>query len=120
VQANHETLGGTVNETERRADTRRNVSDASPLRRARFVGGAEANVADVSAAGLFVQTLQRARPGTPVYLTFPGVPWLPRQRGTVARCFVCDLGGEEGVAYGVAVQLTTRVPELRELATQPG
>jgi hypothetical protein len=113
-------MGGDVNGRERRADTRCGVEKASPLRRARFVGGADADVADVSAAGMFVETAQRTRPGTSVYLSFPGVPWLPRQRGTVARCFVSRLSGEQGVAYGVAVHLATRLPELRELATQHG
>lgn len=106
--------------SERRTDPRSVVQTQSPLRKARFVGGADADVSDVSAAGVFVETAQRTRPGTSVYLAFPGVPWLPRQRGIVSRCFVSRLAGEQGVAYGVAVQLSTRTPELRELATQVG
>ena len=113
-------MGGDVSGRDRRTDTRCLVEALSPLRRARFVGGADAIVTEVSAAGIFVETAQRTRPGTSVYLSFPGVPWLPRQRGTVARCFVSRLAGEHGVAYGVAVHLATMVPELRELATQHG
>jgi hypothetical protein len=88
------------------------------LSRARFIGGAEARVHDVSASGLLVLTTQRTRIGLPVYLQFPGVEWLPRQRGTVARCYVSCLSGDPGVEYGVAVHLSTPLSQLWELVTQ--
>ena len=65
-------------------------------------------------------TRQRTAPGMGVYVQFPDVHWLPRQRGVVVRCFVEKLGGEEGVEYGVGIQLTAACPELRELATLGG
>jgi hypothetical protein len=88
------------------------------LSRARFIGGAEARVRDVSASGLLVLTTQRPRLGMPVYLQFPGVEWLPRQRGTVARCYVSRLSGDPGVEYGVAIQLASPLAQLWELVTQ--
>jgi hypothetical protein len=105
---------------DRRHDARRPVDADSVLSRARFIGGGDARVRDVSTAGVLVVTAQRVAPGMSVYLQFPGVAWLPRQRGAVARCFVARLCGEQGVEYGVGVRLAAAIPELRELASRPG
>jgi hypothetical protein len=94
------------------------VDAGSALTRVRFIGGAEARVHDVSPRGVLVVTTQRTRIGMPVYLQFPCVEWLPRQRGTVARCYVARLAGEQGVEYGVGIQLATPLHQLRELATR--
>jgi hypothetical protein len=105
---------------ERRLDQRQAVHAGSSLGRARFIGGADSSVRDVSARGVLVVTTQRVAPGMAVYLHFPGVEWLPRQRAVVARCFVAGLAGEAGVEYGVAVHLAAPLPQLRELASQGG
>ena len=105
---------------DRRHDPRQAVCAGSSLERARFIGGSDSRVRDVSARGVLVVTTQRVTPGMALYLQFPGVEWLPRQRAVVVRCFVARLAGEGGVEYGVAVHLAAPLPQLRELASRSG
>jgi hypothetical protein len=77
-------------------------------------------VRNLSSRGLLVVSARRIAPGRPVVVQWPEVDWLPRQRASVARCFVWGLLGEAGVEYGVGVEFAALVPELRELATRAG
>jgi hypothetical protein len=96
------------------------VGDACPVARARFTGGTDVKVRDVSSRGLLVVSGLRIAPGRAVVVQWPEVAWLPRQRASVARCFVAGLLGEAGVEYGIGVEFAAVVPELRELATPRG
>jgi hypothetical protein len=105
---------------ERRRETRTAVSDSSPVARARFVGGAEGRVCNVSARGVLVITAQRTAPGRSVVLHWPAIDALPRLRASVVRCSVARLLGEDGVEFGVALELVSPARELGELATRAG
>ena len=105
---------------DRRLEGRMPVLDSSPVARARFTGGADVRVRDVSGRGLLAVGDRRVAPGRVVAVAWPDVDWLPRQRATVVRCFVTRLLGDAGMEYGVALEFAAVVPELRELATRRG
>jgi hypothetical protein len=96
------------------------VAAVSPVSRARFTGGADVRVRNVSGRGLLAVGDRRVPPGRVVAVAWPDVAWLPRQRAMVARCFVSRLLGDAGIEYGVALEFAAAVPELRELATRMG
>lgn len=105
---------------DRRREGRTRVALGSPVARARFTGGADVRVRDLSSRGLLAVGARRAAPGRAVVVQWPDVDWLPRQRASVTRCFVARLMGEEGVEYGIGLEFAGMVPELRELATREG
>jgi hypothetical protein len=109
-----------VSTAERRRAARSAVPPDSSLARPRIVGGADALALDVSAVGIRVATRQRLAPGRTVVMQWPGIDALQRMRAVVLRSTVARLLGEEGVEYGVALQLVDAQPALAELATRPG
>ena len=107
---------------ERRAEVRVPVPVNSPVSRARFTGGADVRVRDVSGRGLLAVGERRVPPGRVVAVAWPDVAWLPRQRAMVARCFVARLRGEAGIEYGDWLRhwkLLPRTPRAKTSTSTP-
>ncbi len=87
---------------------------------ARFVGGRQVLVRDLSRAGAAVAGPQRVTPGRTVALQWMAGEVPLRLGARVVRSTVLALAGEAGVEYLVAVEFSTPADALWELATRTG